>query len=591
MKRLLVANRGEIALRIFRACRDEGIATVAVVAPDDRGSLHARSADRTIEIASYLDAAEHVRAARESEADAVHPGYGFLAESAEFAEAVLAAGLTWIGPPPAALRAGGDKLAAKATAQRAGVPVLPTGTPDEIGYPLLVKAAAGGGGRGMRIVRTPDELDEAVAAAQREAAGAFGNDTVFFERYLERPRHVEIQLLADKHGAVRALGERECSIQRRHQKVLEESPSAALDPDLRARMSEAAVAFARAIGYESAGTAEFVLDGRDFFFLELNARIQVEHPVTELVSGVDLVREQLRIARGEALGTDCNLVGHAVELRLYAEDPRTFLPQAGKIERLRLPAGIRVDAGVEEGDEISTSYDPMIAKLIAYAATRAEAYDKLAAALRETEVSGVTTNLPFLRWLVAHPLVRAGRTTTAFLTENPPLTEPPPRAPRSGVDRRLATQPAGASAPPRPGCRRGRAYPWARDRAGRSDRPDARNRDQGARRGGRPSRGAAGARRARGDEDGDAARVAVRRDGARRARRGWRPGRRRSAPRRAGRLKQLLELHGGAHVALDLQLPGHVGARWVLLARDDLREGLLGGGDNGVGIAHRLRSP
>ena len=432
MKRLLVANRGEIALRIFRACRDEGISTVAVVAPDDSGSLHARSADHTIEIASYLDADEHVRAARESKADGVHPGYGFLAESAEFAEAVLAAGLTWIGPPPAALRAGGDKLAAKETAQRAGVPVLPTGTPDEIGYPLLVKAAAGGGGRGMRIVRTPDELDEAVAAAQREAAGAFGNDTVFFERYLERPHHVEIQLLADKHGTVLALGERECSIQRRHQKVLEESPSAALDPDLRARMSEAAVAFARTIGYESAGTAEFVLDGRDFFFLELNARIQVEHPVTELVAGVDLVREQLRIARGEALVTDCNLVGHAVEVRLYAEDPRTFLPQAGKLERLRLPAGIRVDAGVEEGDEIGTSYDPMIAKLIAYAATRAEAYDKLAAALRETEVSGVTTNLPFLRWLVVHPLVRAGRATTAFLTENPPLSEPPPRAPDPG---------------------------------------------------------------------------------------------------------------------------------------------------------------
>jgi acetyl/propionyl-CoA carboxylase alpha subunit len=429
MKRVLVANRGEIALRIFRACRDERIATVAVVAPDDRGSLHARSADETIEIASYLDPDEHVRAARASGADAVHPGYGFLAESAGLAEAVLAAGLTWIGPPPAALRAGGDKLAAKKTAERAGVPVLPTGTPEEIGYPLLVKAAAGGGGRGMRIVRSSDELADAVAAAQRESASAFGDDTVFFERYLERPRHIEIQLLADRHGSVLALGERECSIQRRHQKVLEESPSAALDPDLRARMSDAAIAFARAIGYESAGTAEFVLDGRDFYFLELNARIQVEHPVTELVTGVDLVREQLRIARGERIATDCTLLGQAVEVRLYAEDPRTFLPQAGTLERLRLPVGVRVDAGVEEGDEIGTSYDPMIAKLIAFAPTRSEAYDALAAALRETEVSGVTTNLPFLRWLVAHPLVRAGRTTTAFLTENPPLSEPPPRAP------------------------------------------------------------------------------------------------------------------------------------------------------------------
>jgi acetyl-CoA/propionyl-CoA carboxylase, biotin carboxylase, biotin carboxyl carrier protein len=429
VQRLLVANRGEIALRVFRACQAEGISTVAVVAADDRGSLHARSADATVEIGSYLEAAEHVRAARESGADAVHPGYGFLAESPEFAEAVLEAGLTWIGPPPSALRAGGDKLAAKETARAADIPVLPNGTPAEVGFPLLVKAAAGGGGRGMRIVRTAAELAHAVEAARREAAAAFGDDTVFFERYLERPRHVEIQVLADRHGSVLALGERECSVQRRHQKVLEESPSAAIDPELRVRMSDAAVAFARAIGYESAGTAEFVLDGRDFFFLELNARIQVEHPVTELVTGVDLVREQLRIARGQKLGTESNLLGHAVEVRLYAEDPRTFLPQAGRIERLRWPSGVRVDAGFEEGDEIGTSYDPMLGKLIAYAPTRAKAYDTLTTALREAEVGGVTTNLPFLRWLVAHPLVRAGRTTTAFLTEYPPLSEAPPRAP------------------------------------------------------------------------------------------------------------------------------------------------------------------
>ena len=429
MQKLLVANRGEIALRIFRACRAESVATVAVVAPDDRGSLHARSADEVVEIASYLDASEHVRAAQEAGADAVHPGYGFLAESAELAESILAAGLTWVGPPPSALRAGGDKLAAKETARAAGVPVLASGAAAELGFPLLVKAAAGGGGRGMRVVRTAAELDDAIAAARRESASAFGDDTVFFERYLERPRHVEIQLLADTHGTVIALGERECSLQRRHQKVLEESPSAALDPQLRARMSDAAVAFARAIGYESAGTAEFVLDGRDFYFLELNARIQVEHPVTELVTGVDLVRQQLRIARGERLATGCSLVGHAVEVRVYAEDPRTFLPQAGRLDRLRLPDSVRVDAGVEEGDEIGTSYDPMIAKLIAYGATRREAYDRLSAALRDTEVAGVTTNLPFLRWLVSHPLVRAGRTTTAFLTENPPLSEHSTRAP------------------------------------------------------------------------------------------------------------------------------------------------------------------
>jgi acetyl-CoA/propionyl-CoA carboxylase, biotin carboxylase, biotin carboxyl carrier protein len=431
MRRLLVANRGEIALRIFRACRAEGIETVAVAAPDDLGSLHAESADALVEISSYLDPAEHVRAAREAGADAVHPGYGFLAESAELAEAVLEAGLTWVGPPPAALRAGGDKLAAKETAGAAGVPVLPSGTPEEIGFPLLVKAAAGGGGRGMRVVRAPEELDEALAAARREAAAAFGDDSVFCERYLERPRHVEIQLLADRHGNVAALGERDCSIQRRHQKVLEESPSPGLDTKLRAQMSDAAVAFARAIGYESAGTAEFVVDGRDFWFLELNARIQVEHPVTELVTGVDIVREQLRIASGEALSdlvTDCYLRGHAVEVRLYAEDPRSFLPQAGKLERLRLPEGIRVDSGVREGDEIGTAYDPLIAKLIAAGDTREEAFDRLARALQETEVGGVTTNLPFLRWLVAHPLVRAGRVTTAFLAENPPLSEPPAAA-------------------------------------------------------------------------------------------------------------------------------------------------------------------
>jgi acetyl/propionyl-CoA carboxylase alpha subunit len=432
MKRLLVANRGEIALRIFRACREAEIGAVAVAASDDRGALHARSADAVVEITSYLDAAEIVRAAREAGADAVHPGYGFLAESAELAEAVLDGGLTWVGPPPAALRAGGDKLAAKETARAVGVPVLPSGAPEELGFPLLVKAAAGGGGRGMRLVRSPDELEDALAAARREAAAAFGDATVFCERYLERPRHVEIQLLADQHGNVVALGERDCSIQRRHQKVFEESPSPALDPGLRARMSEAAVAFARAIDYESAGTAEFILDGRDFYFLELNARIQVEHPVTELVTGVDIVREQLAIASGETLSrrvTGSCLRGHAVEVRLYAEDPRTFLPQAGRLERLRLPEGVRVEAGVEEGDEVGVSYDPMIAKLIAYAETRERALAQLARALRETEVTGVTTNLPFLRWLVSHPLVRAGRVSTAFLSENPPLSEPPAAPP------------------------------------------------------------------------------------------------------------------------------------------------------------------
>ena len=444
---MLVANRGEIALRIFRACREEGLSTAAVVAPDDLGSLHARSADSVVEIASYLDLREHVRAAREAGADAVHPGYGFLAESAELAEAVLAAGLVWIGPPPSALRAGGDKLAAKETARAAGVPVLPSGAPGEIGLPLLVKAAAGGGGRGMRVVRSATELGDAVEAARREAAAAFGDDTVFFERYLERPRHVEIQLLADRHGAVVALGERDCSVQRRHQKVLEESPSPAVGPALRKSMSEAAVAFARAIGYESAGTAEFVVDGGEFYFLELNARIQVEHPVTELVAGVDLVRAQLRIARGETLVTGARLRGHAVEVRLYAEDPRTFLPEAGRIDRLVLPTSVRVDAGVAEGDEIGTAYDPMIAKLIAYGDSRDEALDRLAGALRETEVAGVVTNLPFLRWLADHPVVRAGEATTAFLTEHPPLSRIPRAAPPWNAPWRL-NLPSPPPAPP-----------------------------------------------------------------------------------------------------------------------------------------------
>ncbi len=429
IEKLLVANRGEIALRVFRACRSLGIATVAVAPEEDAGSLHARSADETVRISSYLDAGEHVRSALETGADGVHPGYGFLAENADFADAVEAAGLKWVGPPPAALRAGGDKLGAKRLAREAGVPVVPEGKPAEIGYPLMIKAAAGGGGRGMRVVHSPDELEEALAAARREAQAAFGDDRVFTERYVERPRHVEIQLLGDSQGTIVALGERECSVQRRHQKVLEEAPSPALDPELRARMSEAAVAFARAIGYRSAGTAEFMLDGRDFWFLELNGRIQVEHPVTELVSGADLVAEQLRIAQGEPLTAEPRLVGHAVEVRLYAEDPKTFLPQTGKLERLRLPGGIRVDAGVEEGDEVGTSYDPMIAKLIAHGSTREDALDRLGAALAETEVGGVITNLPFLRWLVAHPALRAGDTTTAFLTEHPPLSAPPLRLP------------------------------------------------------------------------------------------------------------------------------------------------------------------
>jgi acetyl/propionyl-CoA carboxylase alpha subunit len=450
IQKLLVANRGEIAARIFRACGESGIATVAVAAPDDRGAFHTRIADETVEIENYLFSEEHIRAARSSGADAIHPGYGFLAENPDFAEAVEAAGIAFVGPTPDALRQGGDKLQAKRIAQEAGVPVLPAGQPDELGFPLVVKAAAGGGGRGMRVVRDPAQLEEATDAARREAKAAFGDDTLYYERFVERPRHVEIQLLADEHGEVVALGERDCSIQRRHQKVLEESPSPALDRELRARMSEAAVAFGRAIDYRSAGTVEFMLDGRDFYLLELNGRIQVEHPVTELVSGVDIVREQLRVAAGEPLELEPRFEGHAVEARLYAEDPKSFLPQAGRIERLRLPTGIRVDAGVEEGDEVVVAYDPLIAKLIAHGPTRDEALLRLRDALAETAVEGLTTNLPFLRWLVAHPVVRAGRTTTAFLSEYPPLSAPPARLPSGPWDGawRLNLPPPEPHAPP-----------------------------------------------------------------------------------------------------------------------------------------------
>jgi acetyl/propionyl-CoA carboxylase alpha subunit len=423
---MLVANRGEIAVRIFRTCRELGIATVAVVAPDDAGALHARSADETVEIASYLYSEEHIRAAKRTGADAIHPGYGFLAESPMFAAAVGAAGLVFVGPTVEALEVGGGKPESKRVAREAGVPTLDDGDAATLGYPLLVKAAAGGGGRGMRVVREAGELDDALDAARREAKAAFGDDTVFCERYVERARHVEIQLLADAHGTVLALGERECSIQRRHQKVLEESPSPGLDGELRAALSDAAVRFARAIGYRSAGTVEFLVSRGEFWFLELNARIQVEHPVTEEVTGRDLVADQIRVAEGRAVEEGPPPRGHAIEVRLTAEDPRTFLPQSGRIERMRLPAGIRVDAGVEEGDTVGVGYDSLLAKLIARGETRDEAIELLRRALDETDVRGVTTNLPFLRWLVAHPAFRAGETDTSFLAYHPPLSAPPP---------------------------------------------------------------------------------------------------------------------------------------------------------------------
>jgi acetyl/propionyl-CoA carboxylase alpha subunit len=429
-RKLFVANRGEIAVRVFATCRRLGIGSVAAAGPGDEGSLHTRVADTTVEVASYLDADALVAAAVGAGAALVHPGYGFLAESADFADAVLAAGLTWVGPPPDALRRGGDKLESKRIAAAAGVPTLPTGEPAELGFPLLVKAAAGGGGRGMRVVLCPEDLDDAVEAASREAEAAFGDGTVFCERYLEAPRHVEAQVLGDRHGTVVALGERDCSVQRRHQKVVEECPAPGLPASVRERVASYAVAFAAELRYESAGTAEFLVDGDDVFFLELNARIQVEHPVTESVTGLDLVELQLRVADREALtGMEPRIEGHAVEARLYAEDPRTFLPQAGRITRLSLPGSVRVDAGVAEGNEVGTRYDPLIAKLIAHGRDRDEALDHLADALEETAVEGVTTNLPFLRWLLAHPAFRRGELSTAFLERFPPLSRPPRQAP------------------------------------------------------------------------------------------------------------------------------------------------------------------
>jgi acetyl/propionyl-CoA carboxylase alpha subunit len=426
IRRLLVANRGEIAVRIFRTCRELGIETIAVAAPDDVGALHVRAADQVVEIAGYLHSEEHTRAAKTSGADAIHPGYGFLAENADFAEAVDAAGLTWIGPPPEALRAGGDKLAAKRIAREAGVPVLPDGDPEEIGFPLLVKAAAGGGGRGMRVVRSPAELADARAAAEREAAGAFGDGSLYLERYLERPRHVEVQLLADTHGTVVALGERECSVQRRHQKLLEETPSPAFDDATRARFAEAACRIAERVGYVNAGTVEFLFDGKDFFLLEINTRIQVEHCVSEAVSSIDLVAEQLRIASGEPLSmsqAEVVLRGSAIETRVYAEDPlNKFMPCPGRITAARFPTGpwVREDRGFEAGGEITPYYDGMIAKLVVWGPTRDMAIARTLRALREYEVEGIRTNLKLLRWLVELPVaeLKMARSLTTKRTRN-----------------------------------------------------------------------------------------------------------------------------------------------------------------------------
>jgi acetyl/propionyl-CoA carboxylase alpha subunit len=434
LERVLIANRGEIAVRIVRACRELGIAAIAAYERPERAALHVQVADDATEVASYLDPEALVAAALDAGADAVHPGYGFLAESPEFAEAVAAAGLVFVGPPPSALRAAGDKIEARRLAEAVGIPVTPgyagVDLGDEtleqeairLGFPVMVKAAAGGGGRGMRTVLSAPALPDAIAAARREAAAAFGDGRVYLERVVRGGRHVEVQVLADAHGSVLHLGERDCSLQRRHQKVVEESPSPAVDPALRAALGDAAVSFARAAGYVGAGTAEFLLapDGT-WHFLELNARLQVEHPVTEAVTGIDLVRAQLAVAAGEPLEIeqeDVDWNGHAIECRLYAEDPANgFLPAAGRLLELDLPRwpGVRIDTGVRAGDEVGVRYDPMLAKLVAHAEDRDACIDRMEAVLAETAVLGVATNLGFLRWALARPAFRAGEASIDFV--------------------------------------------------------------------------------------------------------------------------------------------------------------------------------
>jgi propionyl-CoA carboxylase alpha chain len=449
-KRILIANRGEIACRVIKTARRMGIATVAVYSEADRDALHVEMADTAIQIGpppaaqSYLVVEKIVAACKESAAEAVHPGYGFLSERAAFAEALAKAGIVFIGPNPKAIAAMGDKIESKRAAAAAKVATVPgylgvieddgqaEKIADEIGYPVMIKASAGGGGKGMRIARSRAELADGFARARSEAKSSFGDDRVFLEKFITDPRHVEIQVLGDKHGNVIYLGERECSIQRRNQKVIEESPSPLLDAATRAKMGEQAVALAKAVGYDSAGTVEFVAgQDRSFYFLEMNTRLQVEHPVTELVTGIDLVEQMIRVAAGEPLKLrqdDIKLTGWAVESRVYAEDPyRNFAPSIGRLVRYRPPqegeadgVTVRNDTGVFEGSEISLYYDPMIAKLVTHAETRIEAIDAQADALDAFTIEGIRHNIPFLAAIMQHPRWRAGKISTAFIAEEFP---------------------------------------------------------------------------------------------------------------------------------------------------------------------------
>ncbi|BBK35908.1 biotin carboxylase subunit of acetyl-CoA carboxylase [Allostella sp. ATCC 35155] len=439
---VLVANRGEIACRVMATARRIGMRTIAVHSEADRDALHVRMADEAWPVGpapareSYLSVPALVEAIRASGAEAVHPGYGFLSENAEFAEAVAAAGAVFVGPPPAAIRAMGSKSAAKALMERAGVPVVPgyhgddqspaviAAAAERIGYPVLVKASAGGGGRGMRVVERPEDLTAALEGAAREAVSAFGDGRLLIEKYLTRPRHIELQVFADCHGGAIHLFERDCSIQRRHQKVIEEAPAPGMTAERRRAMGDAATAAARAIGYAGAGTVEFIAEGEQFWFMEMNTRLQVEHPVTEMVTGLDLVEWQFRVAAGEPLPLAQEavaLTGHAIEARLYAEDPaQDFRPAIGRLVHLALPAGpgIRVDTGVATGDAVTVHYDAMIAKIIAHGRDREEALARLGAALAATEVAGLTTNRDFLGRLVRHPAFAAADLDTGFIARH-----------------------------------------------------------------------------------------------------------------------------------------------------------------------------
>ena len=454
IRSILIANRGEIACRIIGTARRLGIRTVAVFSEADRDALHVALADAAECIGpapardSYLDAGAVVAAAVRAGADAVHPGYGFLSENADFAEACRAAGLVFIGPPPAAIRAMGSKAAAKTLMERAGVPLVPgyhgldqdadllAGEAGRIGYPVLIKASAGGGGKGMRIVEAAADFPEALASARGEARAAFGDDGVLVERYLRRPRHIEVQVFADRAGEVVHLFERDCSIQRRHQKIVEEAPAPELSPERRAAMGRAACDAARAVGYEGAGTVEFIVEDKAFFFMEMNTRLQVEHPVTEMITGQDLVAWQIRVAEGAGLPLRQEQIairGHAVEVRLYAEDPwRDHRPGTGRLLHLRWPEpgeDLRVETGVRQGDAVTVHYDPMLAKLVAWGPTRPEALRRLAGALRDCEVAGIASNLPLLRAIVDHPAFAAADVDTGFLGRFPDLLAPPPVAP------------------------------------------------------------------------------------------------------------------------------------------------------------------